>query len=295
MDIRSMGGYVAIIEPGSNVSTTKSLFTLIVQKFLSDDEALCESSSAQKFLKKLPPSLKSSLAAVSAWYYIDHGLDLSQHLQDLSLNSPAKTIETQKCCSHSMKDQNAHGIQPHRGPLVVMIPAIEKFPSHVIQKLVQISSLYVQKQQNQRRLPIFFVFGLSSTEELALDCQFEAQTLSCLAIQRFKLPPPVVFVESLFNELFHIPGFRASRQIIQYLVQHVHNCLDFSVANLLNHYKSFSSIVEPSSDHISQTTQARFLRAMSELEILGIARYTERRIDHAIKNPLMELVTNLSV
>ncbi|VUZ55025.1 unnamed protein product, partial [Hymenolepis diminuta] len=63
--ICSMGGHVAIIEPGSNVSSAKSLFTIIVKKFLSDDE-----DSPQGFLRKLPASLKSSLAAVSAWYYM---------------------------------------------------------------------------------------------------------------------------------------------------------------------------------------------------------------------------------
>ncbi|VDN97092.1 unnamed protein product [Rodentolepis nana] len=125
----------------------------------------------------------------------------------------------------------------NKGPLVIVIPAIEKVPNHVLQKLVRVTSLYVQKQQNQRRLPIFFVFGLSSTEELALDTQFDAQTLACLAIRRFKLPPPVVFTKSLFDELFNIPGFRASRQVVRYLIQQIHNCMDFSVANLLNHYK----------------------------------------------------------
>ncbi|VUZ55028.1 unnamed protein product, partial [Hymenolepis diminuta] len=48
-----------------------------------------------------------------------------------------------------------------------------------------------------------------------------------------------------------------------------------SMLSLYDLLASFSSIIEPISDHISQTTQARFLRAMSELEVLGFARYTE--------------------
>nr|CDS32630.1 origin recognition complex subunit 3 [Hymenolepis microstoma] len=246
--ICSMGGHVAIIEPGSNVSSAKSLFTLIVQKFLSDDEDFNDSSSAQAFLKKLPPSLRSSLAAVSEWYYMDREPDISAHLQDLNLNTPVKNPQAPK---ESVLN---------KGPLVVVIPAIEKVPNHVLQKLVRVTSLYVQKQQNQRHLPIFFVFGLSSTEELALDTQFDAQTLACLAIRRFKLPPPAVFTKSLFDELFNIPGFRASRQVVRYLIQQIHNCMDFSVANLLNHYKLAMH------KHYLTLRQPKFLAPIETLE-----------------------------
>ncbi|KAL5965867.1 Origin recognition complex subunit 3 [Taenia solium] len=122
----------------------------------------------------------------------------------------------------------------HTGPLVVLIPAIENVPANVLREFVQITSTRVREC---RGLSIFFVFGLTSTEDLVLESHCDAQTLSCLVTKRFRVRPPSVFLDAVFTELFFVPGFRASQPIIRYLIDKIHNCLDYSVKNLLGRYK----------------------------------------------------------
>ncbi|KAL5102831.1 Origin recognition complex subunit 3 [Taenia crassiceps] len=122
----------------------------------------------------------------------------------------------------------------HTGPLVVVIPAIESVSASVLREFVQITST---RARECRGLPIFFVFGLTSTEDLVLESHCDARTLSCLITKRFRMRPSSVFLDAVFAELFYVPGFRASRPIILHLIDKIHNCLDYSIKNLLDRYK----------------------------------------------------------
>ncbi|VDK34777.1 unnamed protein product [Taenia asiatica] len=141
--------------------------------------------------------------------------------------------------SHQQIRPNNHMVKPfetksHTGSLVVLIPAIENVPANVLREFVQITSTRVREC---RGLPIFFVFGLTSTEDLVLESHCDTQTLSCLVTKRFRVQPPSVLLDAVFTELFYVPGFRASQPIIRYLIDKIHNCLDYSIKNLLDRYK----------------------------------------------------------
>lgn len=86
----------------------------------------------------------------------------------------------------------------HTGPLVVVISAIENVPASVLREFVQITSMRVRES---RGLPIFFVFGLTSTEDLVLESHCDAQTLSCLITKRFRMQPPSVALDAVFTEV----------------------------------------------------------------------------------------------
>ncbi|EUB54155.1 Origin recognition complex subunit [Echinococcus granulosus] len=66
-----------------------------------------------------------------------------------------------------------------------------------------------------------------------------------------------------------------------------------SLINIHDWLISFATIVEPSSASAdanpSQLIQSRFLRAVADLEQVGLVRRTGRRVDHAQKLPFMEV------
>ena len=87
----------------------------------------------------------------------------------------------------------------HAGPLVVIIPTIERIPGDVLRDLIQIAALYVKKDRHS--LPISFIFGLSSTEDLGLEAQCDASSLVNLSIKRFQMQPPSAFLNIVFTEV----------------------------------------------------------------------------------------------
>ncbi|CDI96752.1 origin recognition complex subunit 3 [Echinococcus multilocularis] len=125
-------------------------------------------------------------------------------------------------------------VKCHSVPLVVVIPAIESVPSNVLREFVRITSVRVKERRGP---PIFFVFGITSTEDLVLESHCDAATLSCLTVKRFHMRRSSVFLDAVFTEIFYVPGFRASPPIIRCLIDKMHNCLDYSIKNLLDRYK----------------------------------------------------------
>ncbi len=75
-------------------------------------------------------------------------------------------------------------------------------PACVLRDFVQITSIYLNEESVGRGLPIYFVFGLSSTADLGLESRCDAQTLSRLAIRRFQMPQPSVFLQAALTEVF---------------------------------------------------------------------------------------------
>ncbi|VDM22493.1 unnamed protein product, partial [Hydatigera taeniaeformis] len=85
------------------------------------------------------------------------------------------------------------------GPLVVVIPSVENVPANVLRRFVLITSTRVK---TRRGVPIFFVFGVTSTEDLVLESRCDAQTLSRLITKRFHMRPPSVFLDAIFAEVW---------------------------------------------------------------------------------------------
>nr|VZI40899.1 unnamed protein product [Spirometra erinaceieuropaei] len=143
-------------------------------------------------------------------------------------------------------------------PLVIIIPAIEAISSAVLRDFIELAFLYSSsssscaasefssdkencppgRQRMFGALPIRFVFGLSSSADLGLEVRCDATTLSRLAIKRFKTPPPSVFLQAALTEMIHTPGFRMSRAVLNFTIDSVYMCVDYSIENFLKRVKA---------------------------------------------------------
>ncbi|KAL7054671.1 hypothetical protein AAHC03_025863 [Spirometra sp. Aus1] len=115
-------------------------------------------------------------------------------------------------------------------PLVIIIPAIETISFA--------ENCPPGRQRMFGALPIRFVFGLSSAADLGLEVRCDATTLSRLAIKRFKTPPPSVFLQAALTEMIHTPGFRMSRAVLNFAIDSVYMCVDYSIENFLKRVKA---------------------------------------------------------
>ncbi len=80
-------------------------------------------------------------------------------------------------------------------------------PACVLRDFVQITSIYLNEERAGRGLPIYFVFGLSCTADLGLESRCDAQTLSRLAIRRFQMPQPSVFLQAALTEVLQFTKY----------------------------------------------------------------------------------------
>uniref|UniRef100_A0A0V0JBZ7 Uncharacterized protein n=1 Tax=Schistocephalus solidus TaxID=70667 RepID=A0A0V0JBZ7_SCHSO len=87
-------------------------------------------------------------------------------------------------------------------------------------------------------IPIRFVFGLSGAADLGLEVRCDATTLSRLAIKRFRTPSPTVFLQAALTEMLHIPGFRMSRSVLNFVIDSIYMCVDYSIENFLKRVKA---------------------------------------------------------
>nr|CDS23631.1 dna repair and recombination protein rad54 [Echinococcus granulosus] len=97
-----------------------------------------------------------------------------------------------------VKQKAFQQVKCHSVPLVVVIPAMENVPSNVLREFVWITSVRVKERRGP---PIFFVFGITSTEDLVLESHCDAATLSCLTVKRFRMRRSSVFLDAVFTEV----------------------------------------------------------------------------------------------
>ncbi|CAL8092518.1 unnamed protein product [Calicophoron daubneyi] len=126
-----------------------------------------------------------------------------------------------------------------RGPLVIILPQVESIPSQVLQDFIQLTSIYASGggRGPSYSLPLCLVFGLSTTPEAGLETRLTASTLGRLAMQRFTVPPPATFLESVLTQLIEFPGFHLSKSVLNYLLDSVFLCMDYSVQNFIQRVK----------------------------------------------------------
>ncbi|VDD76997.1 unnamed protein product [Mesocestoides corti] len=265
------GGHVAVIDTGSNTSSARHIITSAVQQFTTRKDL-----SVGDGVDTTPPSNKGSPPNGFSDLDTQVTSDLVEGVKSLSLNTPRKISPKQsentpvRQTPHSRASYHpartagprsvarrgrrmtgmpgrstpkspatpkasAHPIKTRSGPLVIIIPAVEAISAPVLRDFIHITSIYLNSAQ--KRLPVCFVFGVSSTADLGFESRCDAQTLSRLAIKRFHMPPPSVFLQAALTELLHVPGFRASRGLMSFLIDSLYNCLDYSIEHLLKRYK----------------------------------------------------------
>ncbi|CAH8610681.1 unnamed protein product [Schistosoma guineensis] len=315
--ILESGGHVAVISPGANTTSVRSLVSLVVQqlsvdsyhqsKRLRNDEDSDENSRVTlqdhkepKYtsVKNFTSATRSSYLALVEWYYSGTkkycGSSVSEcnpefktpappttprsrsqrstsqprsqkshQLCPMSAASPRLSTPTrrnQRCSLHSnevsntLKSELADSISSSPGPgmlselkqnssllrpLVIILTEIESIPVQVLCDFIELTSLYVAGQIRGRScsLPITFVFGLSTIPEIGFEPRFSASILSRLTIRRFSVPSPSAFLNVVLKEIIQFPGLHPTYSVLNYLMDGLFLCLDYSVKNFLQRLK----------------------------------------------------------
>ncbi|CAH8548372.1 unnamed protein product [Schistosoma turkestanicum] len=124
-------------------------------------------------------------------------------------------------------------------PLVIIFTEIESVPVQVLCDFIELTSLYVAGQVRGRSysLPISFVFGLSTIPEIGFEPRFSASILSRLTIRQFAVPSPTAFLNVVLKEIIQFPGVHPTYPVLNYLMDGLFLCLDYSVKNFLQRLK----------------------------------------------------------
>ncbi|VDK89260.1 unnamed protein product [Dibothriocephalus latus] len=174
-----------------------------------------------------------------------------------AVSAIAAVPKVSKRLSMNVRNSSSGGTAnaPVLRPLVVVIPAIETISATVLRDFIELAFVYsstcatsqpssdegnclLGRQNMFGALPIRFVFGLSGAADLGLEVRCDAMTLSRLAIKRFKIPSPAVFLQAALTEMIHTPGFRMSRCMLNFVVDSVYMCVDYSIENFLKRTKA---------------------------------------------------------
>ncbi|KAH8873115.1 Origin recognition complex subunit 3 [Schistosoma japonicum] len=252
--ILNSGGHVAVISPGANTTSVRNLVSLVVQQLsddsfqqcvqqLSDDSfqqcslfrddknsggdskvATCKDldESNNISVNNFTPATRFSYLALVESYYskpISHGVSTISPGSEISSESKPKSTVL--------------------GPLVIILTETESIPVQVLCDFISLTSLYAAGQIRGRSysLPISFVFGLSTIPEFGFESRLNASTLSRLTIRRFAVPPPSAFLDVVLNEILKFPGLHPTYSVLNYLIDGLFLCLDYSVKNFLQRLK----------------------------------------------------------
>ncbi|KAG5448443.1 Origin recognition complex subunit 3 [Clonorchis sinensis] len=140
-----------------------------------------------------------------------------------------------KRSSSVLSDRTKEASLDNPGPLVIILPQVESIPSHVLEEFIHLTSIYLSGPSDgcSRGLPIYLVLGLSTSPEVGFESRLCASTLGRLKTERFTVPPPAAFLETVFEALIQFPGFRLTHSMTTHLVDSLFLCLDYSVQNFL--------------------------------------------------------------
>ncbi|KAK4475977.1 hypothetical protein MN116_001213 [Schistosoma mekongi] len=274
--ILESGGHVAVISPGSNTTSVRSLVSLVVQQ-LSDDSsqqcrfrndkdsggdsnaAICKDFDESNYISvnNFTPATRFSYLALVESYYSKAKNHCGANV--LGRNSEYKTLApptTPRLRSKRRISQPiSRGVSPTSlgseicseskpkstilGPLVIILTETESIPVQVLCDFITLTSLYAAGQIRGRSysLPINFVFGLSTIPEFGFESRFNASTLSRLTIRRFSVPPPSAFLDVVLKEIIEFPGLHPTYSVLNYLIDGLFLCLDYSVKNFLQRLK----------------------------------------------------------
>ncbi|CAH8630257.1 unnamed protein product [Schistosoma rodhaini] len=315
--ILESGGHVAVVSPGANTTSVRSLVSLVVQQLLDDschqskrfrndegsDENLRVPSQDFKepkytLVQNFTPAIRSSYLALVEWYYSgtkkycgpsapewnpefktpappttprprsqrstsQPRSQKSHQLCPMSSASPRLSTPTRRNqrfslrsneVSNTLKSELADSVSASPGsgvlsdlkqssaslrPLVIILTEIESIPVQVLCDFIELTSLYVSGQIRGRScsLPINFVFGLSTIPEIGFEPRFSASILSRLTIRRFSVPSPSAFLNVILKEIIQFPGLHPTYSVLNYLMDGIFLCLDYSVKNFLQRLK----------------------------------------------------------
>ncbi|TNN06560.1 Origin recognition complex subunit 3 [Schistosoma japonicum] len=275
--ILNSGGHVAVISPGANTTSVRNLVSLVVQQlsddsfqqcgFLLDDKnsggdskvATCKDfdESNNISVNNFTPATRFSYLALVESYYSKVKNHCGTNV--LGRNTEYKTLAppTTPCLRSKRRISQpiSHGVstispgseissesKPKStvlGPLVIILTETESIPVQVLCDFISLTSLYAAGQIRGRSysLPISFVFGLSTIPEFGFESRLNASTLSRLTIRRFAVPPPSAFLDVVLNEIIKFPGLHPTYSVLNYLIDGLFLCLDYSVKNFLQRLK----------------------------------------------------------
>ncbi|CAH8632570.1 unnamed protein product [Schistosoma rodhaini] len=315
--ILESGGHVAVVSPGANTTSVRSLVALVVQQLLDDschqskgfrnDEGSDENlrvpsqdlkESKYTLVQNFTPATRSSYLALIEWYYSgtkkycgpsapewnpefktpappttprprsqrstsQPRSQKSHQPCPMSSASPRLSTPTRRNqrfslrsneVSNTLKSELADSVSASPGsgvlsdlkqssaslrPLVIILTEIESIPVQVLCDFIELTSLYVSGQIRGRScsLPINFVFGLSTIPEIGFEPRFSASILSRLTIRRFSVPSPSAFLNVILKEIIQFPGLHPTYSVLNYLMDGIFLCLDYSVKNFLQRLK----------------------------------------------------------
>uniref|UniRef100_A0A5K4F300 Origin recognition complex subunit 3 n=1 Tax=Schistosoma mansoni TaxID=6183 RepID=A0A5K4F300_SCHMA len=315
--ILESGGHVAVVSPGANTTSVRSLVALVVQQLLDDschqskgfrnDEGSDENlrvpsqdlkESKYTLVQNFTPATRSSYLALIEWYYSgtkkycgpsapewnpefktpappttprprsqrstsQPRSQKSHQPCPMSSASPRLSTPTRRNqrfslrsneVSNTLKSELADSVSASPGsgvlsdlkqssaslrPLVIILTEIESIPVQVLCDFIELTSLYVSGQIRGRScsLPINFVFGLSTIPEIGFEPRFSASILSRLTIRRFSVPSPSAFLNVVLKEIIQFPGLHPTYSVLNYLMDGIFLCLDYSVKNFLQRLK----------------------------------------------------------
>ncbi|OON14015.1 hypothetical protein X801_10198, partial [Opisthorchis viverrini] len=161
---------------------------------------------------------------------------LGHRAVDVESDVHAKAITpVSKRSSSVLSDRTKEVSLNNAGPLVIILPQVESIPSHVLEEFIHLTSIYRSGSSDgcSRGLPIYLVLGLSTSPEIGFESRLCASTLGRLKTERFTVPPPAAFLETVFEALIQFPGFRLTHSMITHLVDSLFLCLDYSVQNFM--------------------------------------------------------------
>ncbi|EUB54156.1 origin recognition complex subunit [Echinococcus granulosus] len=119
--------------------------------------------------------------------------------------------------------------------------------------------------------PIFFGFGLTSTEDLVLESHCDAATLSCLTVKRFRMRPPFVFLDAVFTEVAVLKHYLAlpHPQLLAPLEEAEKFLSSISDAKLLRLVSTYPSLLSfPVNMEVDQSTHFVVTRQLLQDSLL---------------------------